>query len=406
MNESEKEIFMESLIDNDGWTVLHHACLKGNKDMCLYLIGEYPRLLSKKDRREQHCLHLVAESGNVECFQSIADLALKDMNESEKEIFMESLLDNDGWTVLHQACLKGNKDICLYLIGEYPRLLSKKDRREQHCLHLVAESGNVECFQSIADLALKDMNESEKEIFMESLLDNDGLTVLHRPCLKGNKDICLYLIGEYPRLLSKKDRREQHCLHLVAESGNVECFQSIADLALKDMNESEKEIFMESLLDNDGWTVLHHACLKGNKDICLYLIGEYPRLLYKKDRREQHCLHLVAISGNVECFQSIADLALKDMNETEKEIFMESLLDNNGWTVLHHACLKGNKDMCLYLIGEYPRLLSKKDRREQHCLHLVAESGNVECFQSIADLALKDMNEIRKRNIHGESNRQ
>ncbi|XP_033730010.1 serine/threonine-protein phosphatase 6 regulatory ankyrin repeat subunit B-like [Pecten maximus] len=392
-----KEESDKIMTDNNlGFTLLHLACNGGHTHICLYLIGECPRLFHIKDQFDHHCLHLVAQSGNVKCFQSIADLALKNMNKTQKEIFMESLKDKYGTTVLYHACLKGNKDICLYLIKEYPRLIYKKDRFDRHCLHLIARSGNVECFQSIYDIALKDINETEKGIFMERLLDNDGWTVLHHACLTGNKDICLYLIGEYPRLLSKKNRCEQHCLHLVAESGNVECFQSIADLALKDMNETEKEIFMESLLDNYGWTVLHHACLKGNKDICLYLIGEYPRLLSKKDRREQHCLHLVAESGNVECFQSIADLALKDMNETEKEIFMESLLDIDGWTVLHQACLKGNKDICLYLIGEYPRLLSKKDRREQHCLHLVAKSGNVECFQSIADLALKDMNETEK----------
>ncbi|XP_033739348.1 serine/threonine-protein phosphatase 6 regulatory ankyrin repeat subunit B-like [Pecten maximus] len=396
MNDNGRQRFMETLIDKKGLTVLHHACFKGHRDISFHLIEKYPRLLHQKDQIDQHCLHFIAMSGNVECFQSIAAFALKDMNDKERQRFFETLIDKKGWTVLHHACFKGHRDISFHLIEKYPRLLHQKDQIDHHCLHLIAELGNVECFQAIAALALKDMNETERELFMESLIDKNGWTVLHVACLIGNKDFCLELVENFPRLFSQTDKIGRHCLHLIAQLGNVECFQSITLLALKDVNETEREQFLEALVDNKGWTVLYHACLNGRTDLCLNLIEKYPRLFSQRDQMDRHCLHLIAMSGNVKCFQSITHLALKDMNEAERERFQDALVDNNGWTVLHYSCLNGRNDLCLDLIKKFPRLFSQKDPMDRHCLHLNAMSGNVKCFQSITLLALKDMNETER----------
>ncbi|XP_033730604.1 serine/threonine-protein phosphatase 6 regulatory ankyrin repeat subunit A-like [Pecten maximus] len=388
--------FMETLKDDSGSTVLHHACLNSRTDMCLYLSREYPELVNQKNKYDKHCLHHIAQSGNVECFRTIAQLVLKDKSKSESEQFITTLLDRFGRTILHQACATGQTDVCLYLIREYPKLIFQKTKNNLHCLHTIAQCGSVECFQSISAIVLKDKTKVEMEHFMETLKDENGLTVLHHACLNNQTDMCLYLSREHPELVNQKDKYDKHCLHHIAQSGNVECFRTIAQLVLKDKSKSESEQFITTLLDRFGRTILHQACATGQTDVCLYLIREYPKLIFQKTKNNLHCLHTIAQCGSVECFQSISAIVLKDKTKVEMEHFMETLKDENGLTVLHHACLNNQTDMCLYLSREHPELFIQKDKNDNHCLHHIAQSGNVECFRSIAPLFLKDKSKAER----------
>ncbi|XP_033739214.1 uncharacterized protein LOC117326565 [Pecten maximus] len=395
-SKTESEHFMTTLVDVNASTVLHHACATGQTDMCLYLIREYPELFNQNDRCGRHSLHLIAQSGKIECFRSIVSLALKDKSKTEREHFMTTLVDVNASTVLHQASASGQTDMCLYLIKTYPELLNQNVRCGHHSLHIIARFGKVECFRSIALLALKDKSKTESEQFMATLVDVNASTVLHHACETGQTDMCKYLIREYPELFNQKDRYGRHSLHSIAQSGKVECFQSVVVLALKEKAKAEHGELMKTLTSNDGKSVLHQACVTGNIDMCLYLTKEFQSLLHQKGPLGSHCLHLTAASGDVNCFKLVTQLALWAKTKGESTGVMESLADDYGHTVLHHACVKGHTEMCVYLISEYPSLLSKKNRYGSHSLHLVAKSGNVDCFKTVSGLLLKDKTESER----------
>ncbi|XP_033731502.1 serine/threonine-protein phosphatase 6 regulatory ankyrin repeat subunit C-like isoform X1 [Pecten maximus] len=374
---------IESLIDEDGSTILHWACHYVNEELCVKLSSTCPSLLLLSNDRGHHCLHMIASSGNIECFKSAVALVLE---ENEREQYITSLVNKAGKTVLHLACHSGQLDMCLYLIREYPALMSKKDHHGLHCLHCIAHYGNSEIFKSIASLVLEGKSKPEKKNFMKNLQTKTGGTVLHFACLDSKTDLCLYLIREYPQLLNQKDNKGHHCLHMIAHYGKVECFKAIAGIVLKGKSKTDMKQFMETLtVKTKLKTLLHHAAFTGKTEMCLYLIREYPKLFSQTNESGDHSLHYIAVSGNVECFKTIAPTVLKDKTKTECELFMEKLTNTDKETVLHHACRDGQTEMCSYLIKQYPKLMLQTDRYGNHCRHLTAQLNPPCSYVSIPD---------------------
>ncbi|XP_033730278.1 ankyrin repeat, PH and SEC7 domain containing protein secG-like [Pecten maximus] len=273
---------MDTLTHNDDTSSLNHMCVTGNTAMCLYLMKKYPSTLHQKGPLGSHCLHLIAASGIVNCFKSVIPLVHPGKTKYEAEQFIETLTDDYGQTCLHHACVKGHAEMCLYLAEEYWSLLEKKNRYGSHCLHLAAKSGRVDCFKVVVILILGDKTKSNVLSSLETLTNRNGKTVLHKAGVKGKTEMCEYLVSEFPSLLSQRSVGGNHCLHYIAQSGQIECFKSVATLTLKGKNEKEREKFMLDLKNNRGKTVLEKARENQQTEMCSYLEREFNFLSEKK----------------------------------------------------------------------------------------------------------------------------
>ncbi|XP_069136033.1 uncharacterized protein [Argopecten irradians] len=370
--------------------VLHEACLFQNNEMVSFLLETYPSLLLEDGRYSYSSLHFVARTGNTSLYKQVEPLVLQGFSGPDLQ-YIESLLDDDGKTLLHVACASGSLELCEHLCVKYSSLLSSKDKYRRHSLHFSAMSGNLECFKYILALALKDKSKKECQSYMSALVDiKYWRTVLHVACESGCRYLCSYICVEHPHLVSQTDRNGLHCLHFAAVASDVACFEALAKFVLCNKSESESRKFMENLVTNDQRTVLQIACQSGNRDLAVYLCKMYPSLLSVRDKNGRHCLHYTTEAGNLEFYKYIESLVLAGMSHSERKHFMESVTSLYNGTVLHRACWFGSKDICIYLCEKYPSLLSIKDKFGMHCIHYTTLSWNLDCYRAIEALVIQE----------------
>ncbi|XP_021341383.1 uncharacterized protein LOC110442215 [Mizuhopecten yessoensis] len=396
-SETERLHYIETLLTSAGETVLHLASQNGQKTMCSHLLETYPSLISQRDNYGNHCLHKAAFSGGVDCFMYLDNLVNEGKSETERLHYIETLLTSAGETVLHLASQNGQKTMCSHLLETYPSLISQRDNYGNHCLHKAAFSGGVDCFMYLDNLVNEGKSETERLHYIETLLTSAGETVLHLASQNGQKTMCSHLLETYPSLISQRDNYGNHCLHKAAFSGGVDCFMYLDNLVNEGKSETERLHYIETLLTSAGETVLHLASQNGQKTMCSHLLETYPSLISQRDNYGNHCLHKAAFSGGVDCFMYLDNLVNEGKSETERLHYIETLLTSKGETVLHRASLNGQKTMCTRLLETCPSLISQRDNYGNHCLHIAAFSGGVDCFMYLENLVNKGKSETERR---------
>lgn len=95
--------------------------------------------------------------------------------------------------------------------------------------------------------------------------------------------------------------------------------------------------------DTNGWTVLHHACEKGMKEIIVEIFkiweeGKTKRISVNKlTNKNYHILHLAAMNNH----PGIIEYLLTSPTANKLDI-NGSAVDGDECTILHHAARKGS----------------------------------------------------------------
>ncbi|XP_069101538.1 uncharacterized protein [Argopecten irradians] len=375
-----RKIFMDQTAD-ETMHILLHACEDGKADLCEDLFKEFSFLIPRV-QDDYRYYHVCAMKGHIQCFKIVTEKTLQGLKKKDIDIFIAKTTNENNQTVLHSASVNRNKEMCSFLIKEFPSLLPLRDNHNKHCLHLIAYQGDVECFQAVAALTLSGRDEKEREHFFKTLIDDNNMTVLHLATINGKTEMCCYLMNKYPCLLHHRDNFNMNCLEWIAYQGDVECFETVAGLAIREKNQEKCEQFIKTRTIS-GQTVLHHASANGKPEMCRYLINTYPSLLHLRDHFNIHCLHMIALKGNVECFKTVFSIVQHNKDIEECKYYIERLTDVFGNTVLHSAV--SNKDMCCYLIKEFPSLLHVRNNNNMHCLHSICIGVDFENIISILD---------------------
>ncbi|XP_055999998.1 uncharacterized protein LOC130048032 [Ostrea edulis] len=327
--------------NNYGWNILNAACIHANLEMSRYIIQAYPDLLHSVDNIGWNAALHAARGGNVKILQLLAD--------NEVDVKHKS---NDGWNILHAACVNANLEMSLYIIQAYPDLLHSVDNDGWNAALHVARGGNVKILQLLAD--------NEVDVKHKS---NDGMNILHAACFHANLEMSRYIIHTYPDLLHSVDNIGWNAALHVARGGNVKILQLLAD--------NEVDVKHKN---NDGWNILHAACVNANLEMSLYIIQAYPDLLHSVNNIGWNAALHVARGGNVKILQLLAD--------NEVDVKHKS---NDGWNILHAACVNANLEMSRYIIHTYPDLLHSVDNIGWNAALHVARGGNVKILQLLAD---------------------
>ena len=240
--------------DSSGRTVLHKACDKGKLELVQYLVDNYPDILTVRDKTGQSSFLLTGFSGSVELVKYLISRGC--------DVYDK---DNNGNTVLHNACSHGKLNLVQYLVDNYPDMLTIRDKTRISPFLQTGFSGSVEL---VIYLISRGCDVYDK--------DSSGRTVLHNACRKGKLELVQYLVDNYPNMLTIRDEEGQSPFLLTGVSGSVEVVKSLISRGC-DVHDK----------DNDGYTVLHNACQQGCLELVQYLSENFPDLLEVRNRRTQ-----------------------------------------------------------------------------------------------------------------------
>ncbi|XP_056005859.1 putative ankyrin repeat protein RF_0381 isoform X2 [Ostrea edulis] len=325
---------------NDGWNILHTACVNSNLEMSRYITQEYPDLLHSADNDGWNAALHAARGGNTEILKLLAEnkVDLKHKN-------------NNGWNILHVACLTSNLEMSRHVIRTYPDLLHSVENNGWNAALYAAGGGNVEILQLLADNAVDVTHKN-----------NEGWNILHVACGTSNLKMSRYITQQYSDLLHSVDNTGWNAALHAVRGGNFEVLQCLADNEI-DVRHKDK----------NGWNILHVACRTSNLEMSRHVIKTYPDLLHSVSNDHWNAALHAACGGNVRILQLLAG---NEIDVKQKCI--------KGWNILHVACRTSNVEMSRYVIHTYPELLHNVCNVGWNAALHAAEGGNVEILELLA----------------------
>ncbi|CAJ1334281.1 unnamed protein product [Effrenium voratum] len=158
--------------------------------------------------------------------------------------------------------------------------------------------------------------------------DHHGSNALLWAAGGGHLALCCALVeAKLDPRSHQKDRR--NALHWAARNGHVDVCCWLAQFLDPDT------------ATLDGTTPLHWAVWQGHKDVCDFLIHEAKANLHAKNKYGCNASQWAALAGSVEMCLYLQRKGL-DL----------AVLNFNGHSALHKAAVKGQRDLCQWLLGE------------------------------------------------------
>ncbi|XP_033724719.1 uncharacterized protein LOC117314739 isoform X2 [Pecten maximus] len=250
--------------------------------------------------------------------------------------------------LFNRACSTGSDECALFL-------LSKGVKPDKETPFRVVKGGSVQLLTEI--LKCKVIPTARADWSRSSNIHyNRNINVLHEACLFEREEMVTMLCDTYPDLVHETDNYRHSTLHFVARTGNCGLFQTVETLILKSLCRVEDvqhkcEIedgrvvhrscvcgqYMSRLVDVFGYTILHHSCMMGHRELSLYLCQCYPALT--------------------------------------------TAVDKHGLTILHYSCNEGHRELSVELCRLYPALTTAVDNNGYNCLHHIARmTSDVDMF--------------------------
>ena len=378
--------FNISDVDAFGQTALHHACIRGN----YFAVKELLKsgiFVDSTDLESSTALHIACERGYV----NIVSLLI--------EITTTHILSFNmhGSTPFHLAAGLGSEKIfsilCTKLTGENVDLINIlrvcKDMKGNTILHSACLGGNKNLVAKCIELGISLDNEN-----------NEGAKPIHLSAQQGTVAIAVLLLNTDTVSLSAIDKQQNTPLHYAARNSRHGMTQFLleqgASINTKNLNsntpltlaaycgsaKSVMEILKDSscqveLRDSWGKNVLLIAIEKNEKLIVTEILNHRRGrwLVNEKDDEDKTPLHVVAKHGYVD----ILDLLL---NTNNCDVIA---LNSSKETPLHVAAYNGNATIVQrlldYLDEQSIELIRDEDKYGNTALHVASEQGQLDVVE-------------------------
>ncbi len=367
-----------------------NAAKDGNWALVKQMLRTNPKLATAKTSSSLHgkakkngvsLLHMAAADGN----NKIATLLLS----KDADINAE---DNGGWTPIFHAADAGQAGMVKYLIGRGAKI---DDRKNTSLILVAVQSGDRKTIRILKNAGASGgspvldaiINENAKTL-RKLLADNPSRVQqfvpylqskpLHWAVLVGDEELVRILL-DYDANPNPRVRQMRSPLSLAVQRGNI----NIARILL------QKDASV--LLSPD---IIRLALESGNVEMVEFLIGKGADVTDTKLHRNS----LLIFCGSVEVAKLLIEKGLK-VNEQTK----------NGWTPLHAATQRGNKELVLFLIDRGAK--TKFPPGTNTPLHIAANAGNLEIVKILLAKDA-DINAIDKKKttplfsaLHGRKNK-
>ena len=361
----------ESCHDIHGHTPLYYACVNQHLDIVSFVCShnivlspdnvyhcvkvstwEIMKLLLKKISFRNFMYRVIEENHVV-----LANLVIKDN--------IVQWLDITSLFPLHYSALLGDVKIIKYLINNIKFNIESIDNNGNRPLHVACFSGNVELVRYLVEELGCDIN----------AMGNNDYTSLHWACEKNHLEIVKFLTSKPECNCEADDKNDNRPLHIACLfSGNVELVRYLVEEADCDINAKGS---------NDNTSLLW-ACYKNQLEIVKFLTSKPECNRESANKFGNLPLHLACgFSGNVELVRYLVEEAGCDINAKGE----------NDYTSLHWACEKNQLEIVKFLTSKPECNRESAERFGNLPLHIACIfSGNVELVRYLVEEADCDIN--------------
>jgi ankyrin repeat protein len=133
-----------------GNSLLHVAASHGSEGVTQLLCHHFPLLITRKNFLGDNALHLAARAGRFNTIQ----ILVKHVKTHLRTLELASLLrmkNNKGNTPLHDAVIKGCREVAFFLVYEDLEVSYHKNKEDKSPLYLAVESCNEEMIASFIE---------------------------------------------------------------------------------------------------------------------------------------------------------------------------------------------------------------------------------------------------------------
>ena len=302
--------------------LLFYFCKHGYTTLLNSITSDIHDWVMCREKNDRTPLHYACIYGHIDIVKYIV------LYGDEKNTTGIEVTDMYQLTPLNYACLYGHKDIVEYLATMMTRACA-----DQFLTHFLNTPQGSNTFQDFLFLACKIGHLGFVKLIVEGhkwnpdVYDEDQITPLHYACKGGHEDIVEFLLSTHPNL--QYDDKED-VLFFACKCGNFELVVSIV----------EGQKFNPEVRDQDQQTPFYYACSNQHIFIAQYLANQPVHSIYYR----QEALFTACQAGLLGVMKSI----INGINEWDPET-----KDENGDSLLHHACIYGRLNVILYLIGEH-----------------------------------------------------
>ena len=348
----------------DKCSLLHHAAVAGSKEIVEFLVYSGLDMKQKTSKEERTVLSFAASNVHLNVVDYLLNINIANeilglgadsiVSAGSVEIFCNMVYagfnplqrNKYGLTALHMALKKGNKELALYIIKQYPELIHVTGQYGRSALHFAAEGGSMTLLRYLID-----MGEDTRYV------DDHGETILHMACLCGQDDAVMYLTRHHKHLLHIKNNNGKTALHLTSVGGNVYIFKHLVSAGL-DVHDR----------DNHMNNMLHYACYRRNHEMIEYLLQHYSDdMIQPTTKLGWYPFHCAAQFGDKAVFR----LFVKHNVDICK-------LTSQGESILHISCRLANIVTTRFMLTQFPQLIPVKDNDGKTALEHAVRAGAVD----------------------------
>ena len=330
-----------NMIHNGGWTALHFSVQNGSHELVKFFTDQGADI-HRKTNNGVTCLHIAAAHGHLNLCKTLKN----------KYEFNLHVTDDYGWKALHRSALSGSYDLVKFFADNGTDIYLKT-REGMNCLHIAAAKAHLNLCKALMKI----------HNFKGDMADNYGWTALHRSALNGSYDL-VKLFAENGTDIYLKTREGMNCLHFAASRAHLNLCKALM----------KKHNFKGDTADNYGWTALHRSAQNGNYDVVKFFADNGTDIFLKMEEGND-CLHIAALNGHLKLCEKLVAEHKFDVN----------MVDNLGWTVLHHSARNGSYELIEFFI-KMGADIHLKTNDGQNCFHIAARFEHLNLCKTLIDI--------------------
>jgi ankyrin repeat protein len=177
-----------TVVDQCGWTAIHHASHSGHVDIVRYLVDVASVGADEVTRDGDTPLHLASQQGHVKVVQYLLGTGIVSVNKAALE---------DGAMTLHFASRYGHLDVVKYLVNHTPAKIDA-------AIHVGWPATQLPKKDAVmtGDFGLIGITHK-----VSLIGDNDGTTALHVACFHGHVNIVEFLLANCCTHVEESDHK-------------------------------------------------------------------------------------------------------------------------------------------------------------------------------------------------------
>ena len=371
-------------VNNKGWSTLHLAAQKGNREITEYLLTDprMPKKISSKNSDERTPIHLAASNARLDFVQFLIERGAD--------------IESSSSVTLQKAMLNENEDVFLYLLGLINTKYATNEKRRTELIDQKDDEGDTPL---MAAVILKKINLLKALIEAGANVKETnfaGRSALHWAAEEGNVEACPLLIKGG---LNFSDQDNNGNTPLNAATVNNEA--AFVQIVLQ-----QKCDFIATSVNKENETVLHLAVSSHNKTVLEPLLNKVKSLTQGVDQQ-------IKWKNFIDAQDDVGLTALLRAYKIGNEEIKELLLSNGadayigGWTDLHLAALANNVDDLRQLteksrnnleaktaLGETPLIISILHSKSQAFSFLLSLNAN------LTDKGVKSIEKKQRTILH------